>query len=139
VVPAVSLATVAVGRGVVKRQGKRIAVLVFGTLLAATLKAADSLDLTVADMRFVKPIDRDLILDFAARHEGLVTVEEGSIMGGAGSAVSEVLAAAGIVCPILHLGLPDRFIDHGDQAGLLAEVGLSAEGISASIVERFFA
>jgi len=114
-------------------------VLVFGTLLAATLKAADSLDLTVADMRFVKPIDRDLILDFAARHEGLVTVEEGSIMGGAGSAVSEVLAAAGIVCPILHLGLPDRFIDHGDQAGLLAEVGLSAEGISASIVERFFA
>lgn len=139
VVPAVSLATVPVGRGVVKRQGKRIAVLVFGTLLAATLKAADSLDLTVADMRFVKPIDRDLILDFAARHEGLVTVEEGSIMGGAGSAVSEVLAAAGIVCPILHLGLPDRFIDHGDQAGLLAEVGLSAEGISASIVERFFA
>jgi len=139
VVPAVSLATVPVGRGVVKRQGKKIAVLVFGTLLAATLKAADSLDLTVADMRFVKPIDRDLILDFAARHEGLVTVEEGSIMGGAGSAVSEVLAAAGIVCPILHLGLPDRFIDHGDQAGLLAEVGLSAEGISASIVERFFA
>jgi len=139
VVPAVSLATVPVGRGVVKRQGKKIAVLVFGTLLAAALKAADSLDLTVADMRFVKPIDRDLILDFAARHEGLVTVEEGSIMGGAGSAVSEVLAAAGIVCPILHLGLPDRFIDHGDQAGLLAEVGLSAEGISASIVERFFA
>ena len=139
VVPAVSLATVPVGRGVVKRQGKKIAVLVFGTLLAAALKAAESLDLTVADMRFVKPIDRDLILDFAARHEGLVTVEEGSIMGGAGSAVSEVLAAAGIVCPILHLGLPDRFIDHGDQAGLLAEVGLSAEGISASIVERFFA
>ena len=111
----------------------------FGTLFAAALKAADSLDLSVVDMRFVKPIDRDLILDLTARHEGLVTVEEGALMGGAGSAVSEVLAAACIVCPILHLGLPDRFIDHGDQMGLLVEVGLSAEGIESAITERFFA
>ncbi len=138
-VPSTSLETVPVGRGVVKRQGKKIAILVFGTLLAAALKAADSLDLSVVDMRFVKPIDRDLILDLTARHEGLVTVEEGALMGGAGSAVSEVLAAACIVCPILHLGLPDRFIDHGDQMGLLAEVGLSAEGIESAITERFFA
>ncbi|PRY97083.1 1-deoxy-D-xylulose-5-phosphate synthase [Jezberella montanilacus] len=139
VVPTTSLETVPVGRGVVKRQGKKIAILVFGTLLAAALKAADSLDLSVVDMRFVKPIDRDLILDLTARHEGLVTVEEGALMGGAGSAVSEVLAAACIVCPILHLGLPDRFIDHGDQMGLLVEVGLSAEGIESAITERFFA
>ncbi len=139
VVPSTSLETVPVGRGVVKRQGKKIAILVFGTLLAAALKAADSLDLSVVDMRFVKPIDRDLILDLTARHEGLVTVEEGALMGGAGSAVSEVLAAACIVCPILHLGLPDRFIDHGDQMGLLVEVGLSAEGIESAITERFFA
>jgi 1-deoxy-D-xylulose-5-phosphate synthase len=138
-VPSTSLETVPVGRGVVKRQGKKIAILVFGTLLAAALKAADSLDLSVVDMRFVKPIDRDLILDLTARHEGLVTVEEGALMGGAGSAVSEVLAAACIVCPILHLGLPDRFIDHGDQMGLLVEVGLSAEGIESAITERFFA
>ena len=139
VVPSTSLETVPVGRGVVKRQGKKIAILVFGTLLAAALKAADSLDLSVVDMRFVKPIDRDLILDLTARHEGLVTVEEGALMGGAGSAVSEVLAAACIVCPILHLGLPDRFIDHGDQMGLLVEVSLSAEGIESAITERFFA
>ncbi len=139
VVPSTSLETVPLGRGVVKRQGKKIAILVFGTLLAAALKAADSLDLSVVDMRFVKPIDRDLILDLTARHEGLVTVEEGALMGGAGSAVSEVLAAACIVCPILHLGLPDRFIDHGDQMGLLVEVGLSAEGIESAITERFFA
>ena len=139
VVPSTSLETVPVGRGVVKRQGKKIAILVFGTLLAAALKAADSLDLSVVDMRFVKPIDRDLILDLTARHEGLVTVEEGALMGGAGSAVSEVLAAACIVCPILHLGLPDRFIDHGDQMGLLVEVGLSAEGIESALTERFFA
>jgi len=111
---------------------------VFGTLLPASMAAADALDLTVADMRFVKPIDADLIRELAAEHEGLVTIEEGAVMGGAGSAVSEALAEAGAVRPVLHLGLPDRFIDHGDQARLLADVGLDAAGIERSIFKRFF-
>jgi 1-deoxy-D-xylulose-5-phosphate synthase len=115
-------------------------VLVFGTLLPAALKAAEVLDLTVVDMRFVKPMDVELVLEMAAEHSlGLVTLEEGCLMGGAGSAVSETLAANAIVTPILHLGLPDRFIDHGEQGALLAGVGLDAAGIENAIRSRFFA
>jgi 1-deoxy-D-xylulose-5-phosphate synthase len=87
-------------------------------------------------MRFVKPLDVELVKRLAKEHEFLVTVEEGCIMGGAGSAVAEALAAEGIVKPIMHLGLPDKFIDHGDPAVLLASVGLDAKGIAASIRER---
>lgn len=133
------LDTVPVGRGIVRRRGTGVAMLVFGTLLPAALQAAESLDLTVVDMRFVKPIDTELVLEMAAAHPlGLVTLEEGCIMGGAGGAVSETLAAHGVVMPILHLGLPDRFIDHGDQNALLAGVGLDASGIERSVRLRFF-
>ncbi len=138
-VPQADLATVEVGRGLVRRHGKNIAMLVFGTLLPAALKAAEALNLTVADMRFVKPLDVALVLELAATHTGLVTLEEGSVMGGAGSAVAEALAAAGVVCPLLQLGLPDRFIDHGEQGALLASVGLDAAGIEHSVRARFAA
>ena len=136
-IPKTDLATTEVGRGLVRRQGKNIAILVFGTLLPAALKAAEALNLTVADMRFVKPLDVALVLELAATHAGLVTLEEGAIMGGAGSAVAEALAASAVVCSLLQLGLPDRFIDHGEQGALLASVGLDAAGIEGSIRTRF--
>ena len=136
-VPAADFATVEVGRGLVRRQGKNIALLVFGTLLPAALKVAEALNLTLVDMRFVKPLDVALVLELAATHAGLVTLEEGSIMGGAGSAVAEALSASSVVCPLLQLGLPDRFIDHGEQGALLARVGLDAEGIERSVRARF--
>ncbi|MDP4908892.1 MAG: 1-deoxy-D-xylulose-5-phosphate synthase [Burkholderiaceae bacterium] len=134
------LDSVPLGRGVVRRRGAGVAMLVFGPLLAAALKAADILNLTVVDMRFVKPMDVELVLKMAAEHPlGLVTLEEGCLMGGAGSAVTETLAANAIVMPILHLGLPDRFIDHGDQGTLLAGEGLDATGIESAIRARYFA
>ena len=131
------LDAVPMGRGVVRRRGSRLALLVFGTLLPAAAKVAEQLDLTLVDMRFVKPLDTALLLDMAASHEGIVTIEEGALMGGAGSAVAEALAAASLVKPLLQLGLPDVFIDHGDQAHLLANVGLDAAGIERSIRARF--
>jgi 1-deoxy-D-xylulose-5-phosphate synthase len=132
-----SLDTVPLGQAVVRRQGKRIALLVFGTLLPAAAEVAQALDLTLVDMRFVKPIDEARIVDLAQTHEAFVTVEEASIMAGAGSAVSEVLQAREILMPVLQLGLPDKFIDHGDQNRLRALEGLDAEGIRASIEQRF--
>ena len=135
--PQAELATVELGRGLMRRQGKKIAILVFGTLLPAALKAAEALNLSVADMRFVKPLDLALVLELAASHAGLVTLEEGAIMGGAGSAVAEALAAAGVVSALLQLGLPDRFIDHGEQGALLASVGLDAAGIERAVRTRF--
>lgn len=132
-----SLEPLPLGRGEVRREGRGIAILAFGTMVAPALEAGDKLNATVANMRFIKPLDVDLVRQLAADHDALVTIEEGCIMGGAGAAVSEALAAAGIVKPVLHLGLPDRFIDHGDATHLLAQCGLDATGIAASIVERF--
>ncbi|QDD66122.1 1-deoxy-D-xylulose-5-phosphate synthase [Herbaspirillum seropedicae] len=132
-----TLETLPLGRGEMRRQGKDVAILAFGSLLAPALGAADKLNATVANMRFIKPLDVELVKQLAASHDALVTVEEGCIMGGAGAAVSEALAAAGINKPILHLGLPDRFIDHGDAAQLLAQCGLDANGIADSIAQRF--
>jgi 1-deoxy-D-xylulose-5-phosphate synthase len=131
------LQTIPLGKGEVRREGNRIAILAFGTMVAPSLAAGEELDATVANMRFVKPLDAELVKQLAATHEVIVTVEEGAVMGGAGSAVSEALAEAGIVKPILHLGLPDKFIDHGDAAALLAMCGLDAKGIAASIRKRF--
>ena len=125
------------GRGEVRRRGRRIAVLAFGTLLYPALEAAEALDATVVNMRWAKPLDTELLLDVARSHEALVTVEEGCISGGAGSAVSEALAAAGVLRPVLHLGLSDQFIEHGDPARLLALQGLDAAGIRAAIEGRF--
>jgi len=132
-----TLSAVDIGRGVVRREGKKLAILAFGTLLAAVESLAERLDLTLVDMRFVKPIDHALIKTLAQSHQGFVTIEESSIMGGAGSAVCEALNEAGLTLPILQLGLPDVFIDHGDQASLLAGVGLDEKGIEQSIRARF--
>ena len=126
------------GKGEVRRQGAgRIAILAFGTLLYPALEAGDKLDATVANMRWAKPLDTELLVQLASQHEFLVTVEEGAIMGGAGSAVLEALQAAGISKPVLQLGLPDTFIEHGDPAKLLSLQGLDAAGIEASVRARF--
>ena len=122
-----------VGKGEVRRRGKGVAILAFGTLLGAALEAGETLDATVANMRFVKPLDHALIKELAASHDLLVSVEENAVVGGAGAEVARSLEAQGLKTPLLRLGLPDRFIDHGDQASLLAELGLDAKGIAASI------
>jgi 1-deoxy-D-xylulose-5-phosphate synthase len=125
------------GKGVVRRRGRSgVAILAFGTLVRPALDAAEDLDATVADMRFVKPLDADLIAELAATHRLLVTVEENAVSGGAGSAVAEALAERSMLTPLLHLGLPDRFIDHGDQAQLLESVGLDRAGIAAAVRAR---
>jgi len=131
------LTSIEIGKGEVQRQGKGVAILAFGSMVAPSMGAAGELDATVANMRFVKPLDVELVKQLAADHDYLVTVEEGAVMGGAGAAVAEARAAAGIVKPLLILGLPDKFIDQGDPAALLASVGLDAKGISASIRARF--
>ncbi len=132
-----------VGKGEIRREARRrsqrIALLAFGPMLQPALAAAEELDATVANMRFVKPLDVDLVLRLAREHDALVTIEENVVAGGAGSAVAEALAAANVVVPIMHLGLPDRFIDHGDPAFLLAHVGLDAAGVTAVVQERFAA
>ncbi|HEY5929568.1 MAG TPA: 1-deoxy-D-xylulose-5-phosphate synthase, partial [Burkholderiales bacterium] len=133
VAPATPMQALPIGRGEVRRRGKRIAILSFGALLKPCLEAAEKLDATVANMRFVKPIDEDLVRELAAGHEFLVTVEENTILGGAGSAVLEILEKQGSGNKVLQLGLPDRFIDHGDPGKLLKNCGLDADGIHASI------
>ncbi|MBS7349767.1 MAG: 1-deoxy-D-xylulose-5-phosphate synthase [Comamonas sp.] len=115
----------------------RIAILAFGTLLYPALKVGETLDATVANMRWAKPLDEALVLELAAQHDVLVTVEDGCISGGAGAAVSEALAAAGVTVPLLHLGLPDRFIEHGDPAKLMALQGLDEAGMERAIRARF--
>ena len=131
-----SLEGVEIGKGVLRRQGKRVAILVFGTQLSNALHAAEALDASVADMRFVKPLDEALLLELAHTHSLLVTVEENAVQGGAGSAATEYLHGQGVAVPVLQLGLPDTYIDHGDQRQMLADCGLSASGIAASIEQR---
>jgi len=127
------LATVPVGKGELRRNGKRVAILAFGAMLKPALEAAEALDATVANMRFVKPLDVDLVRQLAGSHALLVTVEEHQVMGGAGSAVCEALNRLGIERRVLLLGLPDRFIDHGDPGKLLSSVGLDAAGIQKAV------
>jgi 1-deoxy-D-xylulose-5-phosphate synthase len=131
--PAKAMRAVPVGKGEVRRSGKRVAILAFGAMLKPALEAADMLDATVANMRFVKPLDHELLRELSAHHELLVTVEEHQVMSGAGSAVCEALTQLGLEKRVLLLGLPDRFVDHGDPARLLASVGLDATGIGRSI------
>jgi 1-deoxy-D-xylulose-5-phosphate synthase len=131
------LTAIEIGKGEIKRKGQKIAILAFGSMVAPSMTAGDALDASVANMRFVKPLDVELVRKLAAEHEYLVTVEEGAIMGGAGAAVAEAMAAEGIVKPLLMIGLPDKFIDHGDPAKLLASVGLDGAGITAAIKKRF--
>jgi 1-deoxy-D-xylulose-5-phosphate synthase len=135
------------GKGEIRRQSTRgaarpgdaprIAILAFGTLLYPALKAAEALDATVANMRFAKPLDHELVAELARSHDVLVTLEDGCIMGGAGSAVLESLQAAGLSLPVLQLGLPDEFIEHGDPGKLMSLCGLDAAGIEQSILKRF--
>ncbi|MBC8949189.1 MULTISPECIES: 1-deoxy-D-xylulose-5-phosphate synthase [Xenorhabdus] len=132
------LETLPIGKGVIRRQGERIAILNFGTLLSYALQAAETLNATVVDMRFVKPLDKELVLEIAASHELLVTLEENAIMGGAGSGVNELLMQEKLSVPVLNLGLPDDFIPQGTQQELHADLGLDAAGIQNSI-EKYLA
>jgi len=132
------LTTLTLGQGEIRQIGRGIALLAFGSMLAPSLVAGEALHATVANMRFIKPLDLDLVRQLAQTHEALVTIEEGAVMGGAGAAVAEALASMDIVKPILNLGIPDKFIDHGDTVQLLASCGLDAPGIIASVKQRFF-
>jgi 1-deoxy-D-xylulose-5-phosphate synthase len=125
-----------IGRGVVRREGKRVAILAFGSMLKPALEAAESVNASVADMRFVKPLDEELIFRLATTHELIVTVEENTVHGGAGAAVLEYLSSQSLSVPTLILGLPDRFIDHGDPAQMLAGCGLDGEGVLGSITQK---
>ena len=141
-IPSTELRTLPLGKGEIRRKstaptGKRVAILAFGTLLYTALEAAESLDATVANMRFVKPLDLELIQSLAADHDYFVTIEDGAIAGGAGSACLEALTKLGIQKPLLQLGLPDEFIEHGDYQLLMTKCGLDVEGITNSIKQRF--
>ena len=141
-VPSKELRTLPLGKGEIRRKsnapaGKRVAILAFGTLLYAGLEVAEGIDATVANMRFVKPLDVDLIKSLAADHDYFVTIEDGAIQGGAGSACLEALSSLGINKPLLQLGLPDQFIEHGDYNLLMTKCGLDVEGIANSIKQRF--
>ncbi len=131
-----TMQTIPFGKGEIRHNGKDIAILAFGSMLAPALNAAAELNATVVNMRFVKPLDTELLTQIASTHSLLITVEENAVLGGAGSAVSEYLNAANISCPLLQLGLPDQFIEHGNPKELLAKYGLDAAGIVAAIKER---
>ena len=124
------------GKGEIRREGEKIAILAFGSMLTPALAAAEELKATVANMRFVKPLDEELMLRLAQTHDLLVTVEENAVMGGAGSAVLEFLESRGVTVPVLQLGLPDRFVEHGDPAKLLAACGLDQDGIVRAVRAR---
>jgi 1-deoxy-D-xylulose-5-phosphate synthase len=126
-----------IGKGQTVRQGEQVAILNFGTLLPAAIEAANKLNATVCDMRWVKPLDEELINSLSQSHKLIVTLEENSIAGGAGSAVTEYLSAQGIISPVLQLGLPDRFIDHGKREKILAAIGLDEKGIYDAIQTRY--
>lgn len=130
------LQPVEIGKGVVRRRGGRVALLVFGVQLAEAMKVAESLDATVVDMRFVKPLDEALVRELAGSHELLVTIEENAVMGGAGSAVGEFLASEGLEVPLLQLGLPDHYVEHAKPSEMLAECGLDAAGIEKAVRQR---
>jgi 1-deoxy-D-xylulose-5-phosphate synthase len=134
--PDENLDTLPVGKGEIRRQGKDVALLAFGSLVPAAVAAGDELDATVANMRFVKPLDVELIVELAGNHSLLVSVEENAVIGGAGSEIERVLAERGLNVPVLRLGLPDRFIDHGEQGQLLAELGLDKDGIVRAVRAR---
>jgi len=135
-VPATTLDTLPLGKGEIRRHGKGVALLAFGSLVPAALAAGDELDATVVNMRFVKPLDAELIVELAGNHSLLVSIEENAVIGGAGSEIERVLAERGIRVALLRLGLPDRFIDHGEQNQLLAELGLDKDGIVRAVRAR---
>jgi 1-deoxy-D-xylulose-5-phosphate synthase len=124
----------AVGRGQIRREGRSgLAILVFGTLLESARKIAERLDATLVNMRFVKPLDETLVMSIAARHRAIITIEENAVMGGAGSAVGELFASEGVILPLHHIGIPDRFIEHGSRETCLAAAGLDLAGLTANV------
>ncbi len=131
------LDTLPIGKAELRARGARVALLAFGSTVAAAEQVGRELGLTVVNMRFVKPLDRALVLELARTHEGFATVEDNVVMGGAGSGVAELLNAEGIALPVLHLGLPDAFQHHASREDLLAEAGIDAAGIRASVLERW--
>jgi 1-deoxy-D-xylulose-5-phosphate synthase len=135
----VEMTALPVGRGEIRREGRSgLALLAFGALVDSAQKIAQRIDATVVNMRFIKPLDEDLVLSIVARHRALVTIEENATAGGAGSAIGELLVAEGLAVPLLHLGIPDRFIEHGSREECLAAAGLDAAGLSGAI-ERWWA
>ncbi len=131
------LSTLPIGKGELRLQGSRIALLAFGSTVAAAEQVGRDLGLSVVNMRFIKPLDRELVLSIAAQHEGLVTIEDNVVAGGAGSGVGELLNAEGVLRPILHLGLPDSYQHHASREDLLAEAGIDAPGIRAAVLKRW--
>ena len=128
-----------VGRAQLRREGRSgLALFAFGALVDVAQKIAERLDATLVNMRFVKPLDEDLVIALAARHRAIVTIEENASIGGAGAGVGELLASEGLQLPLLHLGIPDRFVEHGSRESCLAAAGLDLPGLSASI-ERWWA
>jgi 1-deoxy-D-xylulose-5-phosphate synthase len=130
--------TVTLGKAEVRREGVGLCIFAFGTLLYPALELAEKLNATVVNMRWAKPLDKEIILQMAARHDHLVTLEDACVMGGAGSAVCETLQSAGLLKPVLTLGLADEFIEHGDPVKLMAMQGLDASGIEKSILKHGF-
>jgi 1-deoxy-D-xylulose-5-phosphate synthase len=132
-----ALTTLPIGKADVRRKGARIALLAFGAVVPAAEKVGEELGLTVVNMRFVKPLDRALLLELAKTHEGFVTLEDNVVMGGAGSGVAELFASENVQVPMLHLGLPDAFQHHASREDLLAEAGLDVAGIRAAVLARW--
>jgi 1-deoxy-D-xylulose-5-phosphate synthase len=132
-----TLETLPIGKAELLRRGARVALLAFGAIVPAADKVGEELGLTVVNMRFIKPLDRALILELAKHHDGLVTLEDNVIAGGAGSGMAELLASEGVTLPILHLGLPDTFQHHASREQLLAEAGLDVDGIRAAVLTRW--
>jgi 1-deoxy-D-xylulose-5-phosphate synthase len=132
-----SLATLPIGRAEVRAQGARVGLLAFGATVAAAEQVGKELGLTVVNMRFIKPLDRGLLLELARTHEGFVTIEDNAVMGGAGSGVAELLNSEEVLIPILHLGLPDDFQHHASREQLLAEADIDAVGIRAAVLQRW--
>ncbi|MEJ2788809.1 MULTISPECIES: 1-deoxy-D-xylulose-5-phosphate synthase [unclassified Pseudoxanthomonas] len=132
-----NLDTLPIGKADLRMRGSRVALLAFGSTVTAAEDAGRALGLTVVNMRFVKPLDRALLMDLAKSHEGFVTIEDNVVMGGAGSGVAELLSAEGVTLPVLHLGLPDEFQHHASREDLLAEAGIDAAGIRASVLKRW--
>jgi 1-deoxy-D-xylulose-5-phosphate synthase len=134
--PAPELDTLPLGKAEVLRRGSKVALLAFGSLVPAALAAGEALDATVVNMRFIKPLDSALIGELAGNHSLLVSIEENAVIGGAGSEIERLLGERGITTAVLRLGLPDQFVDHGEQGQLLAELGLDKEGIVHRVRER---
>src|SRR5690606_28237963 len=131
------LETLPIGKAQLRQRGSRLALLAFGSTVAAAEQVGRELGLTVVNMRFVKPLDRALVLELAASHEGLVSIEDHVVAGGAGSGVAELLAAEGLALPMLHLGLPDAWQEHASREQLLAEAGIDADGIRRAVLARW--